>query len=51
MQDLFRQHVETIAHYDAWANARLFDAAGLLSDADYRAKTRRVLRLGPWHAQ
>jgi uncharacterized damage-inducible protein DinB len=37
MQDLFKQHIDTFARYNAWANTRLFDAAALLSDADYRA--------------
>ena len=27
----------TFAGYNAWANRRLYDAAALLSDADYRA--------------
>jgi uncharacterized damage-inducible protein DinB len=37
MQGLFKQHFDTFARYNAWANTRLFDAAALLSDADYRA--------------
>ena len=37
MQGLFKQHFDTFARYNAWANARLFDAAALLGDADYRA--------------
>jgi uncharacterized damage-inducible protein DinB len=37
MQGLLKQHFDTFARYNAWANTRLFDAAALLSDADYRA--------------
>jgi uncharacterized damage-inducible protein DinB len=33
MQD----HYRTFARYNAWANQRLYEAAALLSDADYRA--------------
>jgi uncharacterized damage-inducible protein DinB len=29
--------LEMFAHYNAWANARLYDAASKLSDTDYRA--------------
>jgi uncharacterized damage-inducible protein DinB len=32
-----KAHYETFAHYNAWANRRLYDAAAKLSDADYRA--------------
>jgi uncharacterized damage-inducible protein DinB len=37
MQGLFKQHFDTFARYNAWANTRLFDAAASLSSADYRA--------------
>ncbi len=37
MDGLLKQHFDTFARYNAWANARLFDAAALLSDTDYRA--------------
>ena len=37
MQGLFKQHFDTFARYNTWANNRLFDAAASLSDADYRA--------------
>ena len=37
MQSLLKQHFDTFARYNAWANTRLFDAAARLSDADYRA--------------
>ena len=37
MHGLFKQHFDTFARYNAWANTRLFDAAALLSDTDYRA--------------
>lgn len=30
-------HYRMFAHYNAWANALLYDAASKLSDADYRA--------------
>ena len=32
-----KDHYTTFAGYNAWANRRLYDAAALLSDADYRA--------------
>jgi uncharacterized damage-inducible protein DinB len=32
-----KEHYEMFARYNAWANQRLYDAAGDLSDADYRA--------------
>lgn len=32
-----KEHYTTFAGYNAWANRRLYDAAALLSDADYRA--------------
>jgi uncharacterized damage-inducible protein DinB len=37
MDGLLKQHFDTFARYNAWANARLFNAATLLSDTDYRA--------------
>jgi uncharacterized damage-inducible protein DinB len=37
MGGLLKQHFDTFARYNAWANARLFNAATLLSDTDYRA--------------
>lgn len=37
MQDLLKAHFDMFARYNAWANARLYDAARALSDADYRA--------------
>jgi uncharacterized damage-inducible protein DinB len=37
MQGLLKQHFDTFARYNAWANTRLYDAAALLSDTDYRA--------------
>jgi uncharacterized damage-inducible protein DinB len=32
-----RDHYTTFAGYNAWANRRLYEAAGKLADADYRA--------------
>ncbi len=32
-----KDHYATFAGYNAWANRRLYEAAALLSDADYRA--------------
>ncbi len=32
-----KSHYTMFASYNAWANRRLYDAAALLSDADYRA--------------
>jgi uncharacterized damage-inducible protein DinB len=32
-----KDHYVTFAGYNAWANRRLYDAAGLLSDGEYRA--------------
>ena len=32
-----KDHYTTFAGYNAWANRRLYDAAALLSDAEYRA--------------
>ena len=32
-----KDHFSTFAHYNAWANRRVYDAAAKLSDADYRA--------------
>ena len=32
-----KDHYVTFAGYNAWANGRLYDAAALLSDAEYRA--------------
>src|SRR5258707_12124321 len=32
-----KAHYAMFAGYNAWANRRLYDAAGELSDADYRA--------------
>ena len=32
-----KSHYAMFAGYNAWANSRLYDAAGELSDADYRA--------------
>ena len=32
-----KDHYTTFAGYNAWANRRLYEAAALLSDADYRA--------------
>ncbi|HBF55025.1 MAG TPA: damage-inducible protein DinB, partial [Afipia sp.] len=31
------RHFRMFGHYNAWANARLYEAAGRLGDADYRA--------------
>ena len=31
-----KAHFDTFAHYNAWANGRLYAAAADLSDADYR---------------
>ncbi len=33
-----KAHFTMFAHYNAWANRRLYDAASRLSDADYRAE-------------
>ena len=32
-----KQHFQSFARYNAWANARLYEAAAGLSDAEYRA--------------
>jgi uncharacterized damage-inducible protein DinB len=32
-----KDHFDTFARYNAWANARLYHAVGQLSDVDYRA--------------
>src|SRR3954471_16990397 len=32
-----KEHYTSFAGYNAWANRRLYEAAALLSDADYRA--------------
>ncbi|HWZ47998.1 MAG TPA: DinB family protein [Herbaspirillum sp.] len=32
-----KQHFDMFAHYNQWANERLYQAAGALSDTDYRA--------------
>jgi len=32
-----KDHYVTFAGYNAWANRRLYEAAALLSDAEYRA--------------
>lgn len=32
-----KEHFDTLARYNEWANTRLFEAAGDLPDADYRA--------------
>ena len=32
-----KAHFDMLAHYNAWANRRLYDAAAVLSDAEYRA--------------
>src|SRR5271165_5767826 len=32
-----KAHYTTFARYNGWANRRLYDAAALLSDAEYRA--------------
>ena len=32
-----KKHYHTFAGYNAWANRRLYEAAGTLSDAEYRA--------------
>ena len=32
-----KDHYTTFADYNAWANRRLYEAAALLSDADYRS--------------
>jgi uncharacterized damage-inducible protein DinB len=37
MESLFMQHVNAFARYNAWANARLYEAVEGLSDEDYRA--------------
>jgi uncharacterized damage-inducible protein DinB len=37
MQDLLKAHFDMFARYNAWANARVYDAARALPDADYRA--------------
>ncbi len=34
---MLKLQFETLAKYNAWANQRLYEAAGALSDADYRA--------------
>lgn len=34
-----KSHYATFARYNQWANRRLYDAAALLSDAEYRADT------------
>jgi uncharacterized damage-inducible protein DinB len=34
---MIKQHFDTFAGYNAWANRRLYAAAGTLADADYRA--------------
>ena len=33
---MIKAHFDTFAGYNAWANARLYESAGKLSDADYR---------------
>ncbi len=37
MSDPMKAHFDTFARYNAWANARLYEAARALPDADYRA--------------
>ncbi|SAL12202.1 DinB family protein [Caballeronia turbans] len=37
MQDPLKAHFDMFARYNAWANARVYEAARALSDADYRA--------------
>jgi uncharacterized damage-inducible protein DinB len=37
MQTLIKNHFDTFAGYNAWANALLYEAVDDLSDADYRA--------------
>lgn len=37
MLDPFRRHYKMFAGYNAWANARVFEAAEALTDTDYRA--------------
>jgi len=39
-----KDHYVTFAGYNAWANRRLYDAAALLSDAEYRADTRAFFK-------
>ena len=34
---MIRQHFSMFAGYNAWANRRVYAAAGALADADYRA--------------
>ena len=36
-----KSHYTMFAGYNAWANRRLYDAAALLADADYRADRAR----------
>jgi uncharacterized damage-inducible protein DinB len=35
--DVMKSHYTMFAGYNAWANRRLYDAAAILSDAEYRA--------------
>ncbi|MGI4814195.1 MAG: DinB family protein [Janthinobacterium lividum] len=37
MKSQFKQHVDTFARYNAWANTRLLDAVGYLTDRQYKA--------------
>jgi uncharacterized damage-inducible protein DinB len=37
METTMKSHYLMFADYNAWCNARLYDAAAMLSDADYRA--------------
>lgn len=34
---MMKSHFVAFAHYNRWANRRIYDAAGVLPDADYRA--------------
>ena len=44
-------HYRMFGHYNAWANARLYDAAAQLDGRTISRRSRRLLQIGPRHAQ
>ena len=42
---------DMLAHYNAFANRRLYDAAAALSDCRLSRRPWRLLQIGAWHAQ
>ena len=46
-----KTHFVMMANYNKWANARLFRAAGMLSEAMYRKEVGVYFRESPRHAQ